>query len=393
MSDYIVHGVPQSVLQDAWWLSSSSGQGGDAPPGRGVGRLSGGRGIAVLGLVLLADWMFFDQAVGLSLGLYAGVLASVCWAVSRQGASHREWAVRLGILALAVLPVIEDVQVLSLGILGLGLAVIAVRMVVGREAGVAGFLAALARFAGQVPIAAFRDAYLGLKDTQVSAQGTRAAASLWRAWALPGTLGVGFVALLVGSNPVMAHWAEALGQIGFDPATLARRLTFWGFVAVLIWPFLAVLQLADRLLRPFSRQSTGQLATRRSGRFGINSASVANSLGLFNLIFAVQTGLDLTYLWGGAVLPDGMTHATYAHRGAYPLVVTALLAGVFALISRPYTDGRPVLRGLLMLWIGQNVLLVVSALYRLDLYIGEFGLTYLRVRAAKAIFGCCSETV
>ena len=80
---------------------------------------------------------------------------------------------------------------------------------------------------------------------------------------------------------------------------------------------------------------------------------------LFNLIFAVQTLLDLTYLWNGADLPSGMTHAEYAHRGAYPLVVTVLLAGAFALISRPFTDGNRPLRVLLALWIGQNVMLVI----------------------------------
>ena len=47
----------------------------------------------------------------------------------------------------------------------------------------------------------------------------------------------------------------------------------------------------------------------------------------------MQTGLDLAYLWGGLALPDGMSHAEYAHRGAYPLVVTALLAAGFVLIA------------------------------------------------------------
>ena len=54
---------------------------------------------------------------------------------------------------------------------------------------------------------------------------------------------------------------------------------------------------------------------------------------MFNALFAVQTVLDLTYLWGGVALPDGMTYATYAHRGAYPLIVTALLAAGFVLVD------------------------------------------------------------
>ena len=65
--------------------------------------------------------------------------------------------------------------------------------------------------------------------------------------------------------------------------------------------------------------------------FGVQA--VTRSLILFNALFALQSALDLTYLWGGASLPDGMTYAHYAHRGAYPLIATALLAAGFVLIA------------------------------------------------------------
>jgi len=96
---------------------------------------------------------------------------------------------------------------------------------------------------------------------------------------------------------------------------------------------------------------------------------------------ALQTLLDARYLWTGTA-PAGMTLATYAHRGAYPLLATALLAGAFALAARPWLAERPLLKPLLLLWLAQNVLLTLSALYRLDLYVGAFGLTYLRAHAA-----------
>lgn len=55
-------------------------------------------------------------------------------------------------------------------------------------------------------------------------------------------------------------------------------------------------------------------------------AALLRALVVFNAIFAVQTLLDAAYLWGGVALPDGLSYAAYAHRGAYPLIVTALLA-------------------------------------------------------------------
>jgi hypothetical protein len=113
-------------------------------------------------------------------------------------------------------------------------------------------------------------------------------------------------------------------------------------------------------------------------------AALVPARGPFQLLFALQSALDLTYLWGGAALPNGVSHAEYAHRGAYPLIVTALLAAGFALIAmRPGgpAETSRLIRPLVLTWIGQNILLVISSIFRLDLYIAAFSLTYLRLAA------------
>jgi hypothetical protein len=115
---------------------------------------------------------------------------------------------------------------------------------------------------------------------------------------------------------------------------------------------------------------------------GPGPGSVLRGLVLFNAILGLQTVMDAAYLWGGASLPSGMTAAEYAHRGAYPLLATALLAGAFALAARPFARENLWLRRLLLLWLAQNLLLTVSALLRLELYVEAFGLTYLRLYAA-----------
>ena len=113
-------------------------------------------------------------------------------------------------------------------------------------------------------------------------------------------------------------------------------------------------------------------------------AAIRNSLIVFNLLFAVQTVMDLLYLWGGVRLPDGMSHADYAHRGAYPLILTALLAAAFVLAAmrRGGPAGQSsLIRRLVYLWIGQNVLLVISSILRLDLYVQVYSLTEMRIAA------------
>jgi len=115
--------------------------------------------------------------------------------------------------------------------------------------------------------------------------------------------------------------------------------------------------------------------------FFINPVSVRNSLWLFNILFLIQTFLDISILTGGVSLPEGMSYASYAHRGSYPLVATALLAGLFTLITRSMIGSDKTLRFLVYLWLGQNMFLVATAAIRLQHYVDAYALTYLRVAA------------
>ena len=111
---------------------------------------------------------------------------------------------------------------------------------------------------------------------------------------------------------------------------------------------------------------------------------MTRALILFNLLFLLQNVLDIEYLWSGAALPAGMSYAEYAHRGAYPLILTALLAGLLTLIAfrRQSTGaGWKWARILVYVWLLQNVFLVASSLLRLGKYIAVYSLTELRVAA------------
>ena len=92
----------------------------------------------------------------------------------------------------------------------------------------------------------------------------------------------------------------------------------------------------------------------------------------------------MAYLWGGVTLPADISYASYSHRGAYPLILTALLAAGFVLAAmNPGGPGErsKVIRPLVYLWVAQNVLLVASSILRLDLYVQIYLLTWWRVAA------------
>ena len=193
-------------------------------------------------------------------------------------------------------------------------------------------------------------------------------------WIVPLLLGALFAGLFFAANPLIRL---ALAQI--DPARLLAwldpgRLGFWLAAAVLVWPFV--------WLRAVQPLAASQAQPPGSPGLLFGPAAIARSLLLFNALFALQSVLDIAYLWGGAALPAGISYATYAHNGAYPLMATALLAAGFVLAAlRAGSEASPLLRWLIALWIGQNILLVASAMLRLDLYVAAYSLTLLRVAA------------
>ena len=154
------------------------------------------------------------------------------------------------------------------------------------------------------------------------------------------------------------------------------RMLIWVTIFAGVWPSLrphrAVMRLAARLPDPEPVLP------------GTSLPSVLIALALFNAIFAVQNVLDIAFLWSGGPLPTGMTQTEYVHRGAYPLIVTALIAGVMALaMLRPgsASERHPWARRLVTLWVAQNVILVASSALRTIDYVDTSMLTGLRIAA------------
>jgi len=158
------------------------------------------------------------------------------------------------------------------------------------------------------------------------------------------------------------------------------RCVFWASILCAIWPLLHVGK------RQHAEQALQASLPTISGDYGglFSDAAILRSLSLFNALFAMQTLMDATYLWAGHALPAGMTHASYAHRGAYPLVASALLAAAFILLAlQRERSGRktPFIRALMLIFVAQNILLVLSSILRLELYLAAYSLTYLRLAA------------
>jgi Domain of unknown function (DUF4173) len=337
--------------------------------------------ILATGCVALADWLFYGWQIGISLALFLGVLGVAAVASNGVRATRKIQIVITGVFVAGLLALVEDVNFLS-GIVGALATALFVIVLTARDAWSWQrrlFEAAATPFFG--PFQLTGDLFGALQRMKRQLPEWLRMGSLI-AWIVP--LGVFwvFLCLFASANPLIEHQLMQLDfRILFNRVDF-QRIGFWILVVCAIWSLIH-----RRIQRKPVRQSepcTAVAAEPSDPDYLFGVQAVLRSLILFNALFALQTGLDLTYLWGGANLPDGISHAEYAHRGAYPLIVTALLAAGFVLIAmRPGgpAEHSGLIRPLVLLWVGQNILLVVSAIFRLDLYVAAYSLTYLRLAA------------
>jgi hypothetical protein len=321
------------------------------------------------GFVLAADFLFYRRPVGWTVGLYGLLLeAAIVLGGSfarRAPAGLIGGATAVLLLWCSVEPGRLTVVLAATGLVSLGL--------LSREGWCGAAVVWFARWAAFLATgwtSLFADVVASHRGRKGGALGCLAK------WAVPVVLSLVFLTLFAMANPIIADW---LGRV---PPPFGRVL-LWALVAVWAW---ALLRFRSGI-EDARRFDTASAALASRGL--LSPAFVVRCLLLFNALFAVQTTLDARYLWGGAQLPAGMTYAGYAHRGAYPLVATALLAAVFVLAAFRADSQRRDMRWarmLVYLWLAQNVLLVVSAAWRLWLYVGAYSLTRLRVAAGIWMF-------
>ncbi len=337
--------------------------------------------------VAVADWLFYDHPLGWTLGGYAIVVTTaLAWRARRPVRPSRPALLLFFInAALAVSLVVEPGPLaLSLLLLGLPLLAATLRPAESRGGDPLFWPETWRYFFGRGWLQAALDARTALRWRR-RAVVVRRRGSVLSNWALPVLLTLGFLALFVMANPILER---ALSDFGGRVRESWRFLwTFTEPPRVLLWIVLFLWIWALLRGRPPRRDATNLRHGARKLIFSV--APIRRCLLLFNALFLVETCLDLAYLWGGAALPEGMTYAGYAHRGAYPLIVTALLAAAFVLITfRPGSESERDVwaRRLVHLWIGQNVFLVASSVWRLWIYVEVFHLTRWRIAAGLWFF-------
>lgn len=324
------------------------------------------KALAAAALVALADRLFYGEEPGWTLGIFALVWVAALLAAVPALRRARP-AAALALAAALGVVLVDDPNPLA-WLLFWAVTATAALLPRHRFDDAARWAVRLFAYGAIGLVAPVRDLRRWLR--RGSPRGVRAGSTA-ALLAVPVLGGALFLALFAAANPLIE---QAFARIELPGLwAVIGHGVFWCLVLAAVWPS----------LRPRAPALPRGLASD-AALPDVPTATLLLSLVTFNAIFALQNGLDIAFLWSGARLPDGMTMTEYVHRGAYPLIATALLAGLFVLVAlRPgsASAANSAVRRLVTLWVAQNIVLVGSSVLRTLRYIEESMLTEWRIAA------------
>lgn len=211
-----------------------------------------------------------------------------------------------------------------------------------------------------------------------------------RAWAIArgliiaAPLLVVFGALFMAADAVFADLVLNVVRIDFD--LLASHVLIFSLTGWLATGYLRGFMTGTELPSLRTLSYDNPLAALAVKRPSLSITEIATALAAIDLLFLVFVFVQFRYLFGGDALvqvtPD-LTYAEYARRGffelvaAVVLVVPVLLAADW-LLTRGQRRDEIVFRGLAVGQVALVLAITASALYRLRLYVGSYGLTDAR---------------
>lgn len=111
-----------------------------------------------------------------------------------------------------------------------------------------------------------------------------------------------------------------------------------------------------------------------------NPVTALTFTGMMTVIYLIFCGIQVLFLFtGGLVLPEGYTYAEYAHQGFFQLLFVCLFNFVLVMFCISIFRMNHMLRIVLTVFSGCSYIMIISAAFRMVLYISVYHLSFLRV--------------
>lgn len=255
----------------------------------------------LIALLVLADLLFWQVAPGINLALFfAAAAIPVVWL--RRGALHdRMLLIGCGVFVLSLLPLLEDESLTGFLCALFGISFLALAASRRLPRAYEDLTGVLLRFGTLAPFRLLGDGLGAVTLGSGKGLGSRFLRAAVT-WLVPAGFALAFLLLFAQANPLIEGALSLLSVESAFDLLQPGRVVLWGVVAVMAWPLLR-----PKLL-PWPRSKPMQGPVRpRAESLLFGRAAILRSLVLFNALFAVQTVLDIVYLWGGVRLPDGLS--------------------------------------------------------------------------------------
>lgn len=341
-------------------------------------------GIGLLVAIVLGDWFFWDHAIGVSFALYILVLAALVY-LNRPNHSF----VKMDVALLGLL-VVASIQTGLRSSFSNTLVLLALLLIVSGHTFYDQLKPIWARWAQGIVgsfklISSATQFIFLLRQNKInSPRINEKLHKLWSVSWLGLVLLVVFSIILSAGNALFAERLDgmmsAIGDFFLDLALPEPfRILFW----ILLGLIALVFMLPGRFEIPQGRWQAEfpEIPVSPEGKSTAVIRSIV-ALVAVNMLFLMTNSLDASHLWLSQSLPAGVGFSQYVHEGVGNLNFAVVLSAVvLTLVFQQGADvsKSKVIKILALVWILQNLFLVLGVYLRLKLYIDAHWLTPKRI--------------
>jgi len=360
-----------------------------------MNQLKNPSGLIIFSLFIgwLADFLFHDQPLGISLIIFVVIFLGGLWVLTNledQRLQKRNLWLAVPLLFCATMVMVranELLTMLNVLISGFTLILLGMFSTTGQVAGLGliGFTTLPFRALGCMAIRPVRVVNDHVDIEVVRVAGRDKFYPVIRGAVLATPLLFILVGLLASADAIFAQSVLRMFDIRISAAIfefLWSGLVIFGMSWIALGYLAYSLRSSVSVPRPLPERMLGKVR----GRWPLGTIESRTILVLINLLFGLFVSIQFAYLFGGQsfLSLDGISYAEYARRGFFELVMVVCITlfivqcmNWFAV--KKYKTDRIVFNALVSLAIGFVIVMLISAFQRLALYEWTFGFTQLRV--------------
>lgn len=163
-----------------------------------------------------------------------------------------------------------------------------------------------------------------------------------------------------------------------NPFRLLEEIDIWNIAGVVLTFLFGMVSLYTFFAGLF-RMNLGGTDTKKTGKK--NPVTGITFTGIMAAVYVLYSGIQIVVLFLrlDTGLPDGVTYSQYAHEGFWQLLFVSIINFVTVLICANIFEENRSLKILLTVLSICTCIMIISAAYRMILYVNEYNLTFLRV--------------